>query len=176
MEVRGEVRDPIRVIRGWRGRAACRAVGITYRQLDYWARTGLVQPSVRPATGSGSNRLYSFRDVVFLKVIKRLLDAGVSLRQIRKVVDVLQRRGVKDLTEVTLLCDGSSVYECRTAGEVIDLMRGGQGVFGIAVKQSISEVMNRLSTLSCAEVPVVPPGQPAAAAPQTPVAQGADQS
>ncbi|WP_025274674.1 MerR family transcriptional regulator [Haloglycomyces albus] len=159
MEIRGEVRDPIRVIRGWRGRAACRAVGITYRQLDYWARTGLVQPSVRQATGSGSNRLYSFRDVVFLKVIKRLLDAGVSLGRIRMVVDLLHRRGVKDLSEVTLLCDGSVVHECRTAGEVIDLIKCGQGVFGISIKQSISEVMNRLSTLSCAEVPVAPPEQ-----------------
>src|SRR5690349_10922710 len=67
---------------GYRGPTACNAAGITYRQLDYWARTGLVEPTVRGATGSGSQRLYSFRDILILKVIKRLLDAGISLQQI----------------------------------------------------------------------------------------------
>ena len=71
---------------GYRGPTACNAAGITYRQLDYWARTGLVEPSVRSATGSGSQRLYSFRDILILKVIKRLLDAGISLQQIRTAV------------------------------------------------------------------------------------------
>nr|BFF25770.1 hypothetical protein GCM10025732_37350 [Glycomyces mayteni] len=117
-------------IRGWRGTAACRVVGITYRQLDYWARTGLVEPSIRAASGSGSNRLYSFRDIIVLKVIKRLLDAGVSLQNIRKAVEALRSRGVKDLAEITLMSDGSTVYECRSAGEVIDLLRGGQGSSG----------------------------------------------
>ena len=65
---------------GYRGPTACAAAGITYRQLDYWARTGLVEPSVRPAHGSGTQRLYSFRDVVVLKIVKRFLDTGVSCR------------------------------------------------------------------------------------------------
>ena len=65
---------------GYRGVTACQAVGISYRQLDYWARTSLVVPSIRDASGSGTQRLYSFRDLVVLKVVKRLLDAGVSLR------------------------------------------------------------------------------------------------
>ena len=76
---------------------ACHAVGISYRQLDYWARTGLVVPSVRDASGSGTQRLYSFRDIVVLKVVKRLLDAGVSLQNIRKAIETLRSWGVDDL-------------------------------------------------------------------------------
>ena len=97
---------------GYRGPTACNAAGITYRQLDYWARTGLVEPTVRGATGSGTQRLYSFRDILLLKVIKRLLDAGVSLQQIRTAVQHLRERGTDDLTQVTLMSDGASVYEC----------------------------------------------------------------
>src|SRR5512138_2688938 len=82
---------------GYRGVTACHAVGISYRQLDYWARTGLVVPSVRDASGSGSQRLYSFRDIVVLKVVKRLLDAGVSLQNIRKAIESLRSHGVADL-------------------------------------------------------------------------------
>ena len=118
---------------GFRGPAACSAAGITYRQLDYWARTGLVVPEVRSATGSGSQRLYSFRDVLLLKVIKRLIDAGVSLQQIRTAVEHLRARGVQDLTGVTLMSDGVSVYECTSDDEVVDLLKGGQGMFGIAL-------------------------------------------
>jgi DNA-binding transcriptional MerR regulator len=118
---------------GFRGPTACNAAGITYRQLDYWARTKLVEPTVRSAGGSGTQRLYSFKDILLLKIIKRLLDAGVSLQQIRIAVDHLRTRGTDDLTQVTLMSDGASVYECRSADEVIDLLQGGQGVFGIAV-------------------------------------------
>jgi DNA-binding transcriptional MerR regulator len=118
---------------GFRGPTACNAAGITYRQLDYWARTGLVEPTVRSATGSGTQRLYSFRDVLLLKVIKRLLDVGVSLQQIRTAVHHLRERGTDDLTQVTLMSDGASVYECTSDDEVIDLLQGGQGVFGIAI-------------------------------------------
>lgn len=118
---------------GFRGPVACRAAGITYRQLDYWARTGLVNPEIRDAGGSGTQRLYSFRDLLLLKVIKRLIDAGVSLQQIRTAIDHLRARGVRDLTQVTLMSDGVSVYECISDDEVIDLLRGGQGMFGIAL-------------------------------------------
>ncbi len=125
---------------GYRGPTACAAAGITYRQLDYWARTGLVEPSVRPAHGSGSQRLYSFRDVLVLKVVKRLLDTGVSLQQIRQAVQHLRDRGVEDLAGITLMSDGASVYECTSADEVVDLLQGGQGVFGIAVGRVWREV------------------------------------
>jgi DNA-binding transcriptional MerR regulator len=132
---------------GYRGPTACRAAGITYRQLDYWARTGLVEPSIRPATGSGTQRLYSFRDILVLKVVKRLLDTGVSLQQIRTAVSHLRERGVDDLAQITLMSDGASVYECTSADEVIDLVQGGQGVFGIAVGRVWREVEGTLAEL-----------------------------
>ena len=139
---------------GYRGPTACRAAGITSRQLDYWARPGLVEPSVRPATGSGTQRLYSFRDILVLKVVKRLLDTGVSLQQIRVAVSHLRERGVEDLAQITLMSDGASVYECTSADEVIDLVQGGQGVFGIAVGRVWREVEGSL-----AELPGERPGQ-----------------
>ncbi|MFC6152404.1 MerR family transcriptional regulator [Nocardioides yefusunii] len=132
---------------GYRGPTACSAAGITYRQLDYWARTGLVEPTVRGATGSGSQRLYSFRDILLLKVVKRLLDAGISLQQIRTAVHHLRERGTSDLTRVTLMSDGASVYECTSNDEVIDLLQGGQGVFGIAIGGVWREVEGTLSAL-----------------------------
>jgi len=132
---------------GYRGPTACSAAGITYRQLDYWARTGLVEPSVRSATGSGTQRLYGFRDILVLKVVKRLLDSGVSLQQIRIAVSHLRERGVQDLSQITLMSDGASVYECTSAEEVIDLVQGGQGVFGIAVGRVWREVEGTLAAL-----------------------------
>lgn len=125
--------SPVPSDMGYRGPVACNAAGITYRQLDYWARTGLVTPGVRGASGSGSQRLYSFRDILLLKVIKRLIDAGISLQQIRRAIDHLRARGVEDLTTVTLMSDGTSVFECNSNDEVIDLLSGGQGMFGIAL-------------------------------------------
>ncbi|MGA7688254.1 MAG: MerR family transcriptional regulator [Jiangellales bacterium] len=125
---------------GYRGPVACSAAGITYRQLDYWARTGLIEPTIRNASGSGTQRLYSFRDVLVLKVIKRLLDTGVSLQQIRTAVSHLRERGVEDLAAITLMSDGATVYECTSPDEVVDLVQGGQGVFGIAVGRVWREV------------------------------------
>jgi DNA-binding transcriptional MerR regulator len=132
---------------GYRGPTACSAAGITYRQLDYWARTGLVEPTVRGATGSGTQRLYGFRDILLLKVIKRLLDAGISLQQIRTAVAHLRARGTDDLTRVTLMSDGASVYECTSNDEVIDLLQGGQGVFGIAIGGVWREIEGSLAEL-----------------------------
>ncbi|MDP9394410.1 MAG: MerR family transcriptional regulator [Actinomycetota bacterium] len=142
---------------GYRGPTACAAAGITYRQLDYWARTGLVEPSVRPAHGSGTQRLYGFRDILVLKVVKRLLDTGVSLQNIRAAVGHLRDRGVDDLAEITLMSDGASVYECTSPDEVVDLVQGGQGVFGIAVGRVWREVEGSLAQL---------PGERADAAPE----------
>lgn len=125
---------------GYRGPAACQIAGITYRQLDYWARTDLVAPTIRSAHGSGSQRLYSFKDLLVLKVVKRLLDTGVSLQNIRVAVDHLRRRGVADLARITLFSDGTTVYECTSPEEVVDLLQGGQGVFGIAVSGAMREI------------------------------------
>jgi DNA-binding transcriptional MerR regulator len=149
---------------GYRGPTACSAAGITYRQLDYWARTTLVEPSVRAANGSGSQRLYSFRDILVLKVVKRLLDTGISLQQIRAAVQHLRDRGSADLAQVTLMSDGVSVYECTSADEVIDLLQGGQGVFGIALGRVWREVEGDLAVLPAVRaedgfVAVTPGGQ-----------------
>jgi len=133
---------------GYRGATACSAAGISYRQLDYWARTGLVEPSIRTASGSGSARLYGFRDILVLKIVKRLLDAGVSLQNIRTAVNHLRDRGVTDLERITLMSDGASIYECASPDEIIDLLAGGQGVFGIAVGKVWSEVEGSLATLA----------------------------
>lgn len=115
---------------GYRGPTACAAAGITYRQLDYWARTGLVEPSVRPAYGSGTQRLYSFRDVVLLKIVKRFLDTGVALQNIRTTVQHLRARGFTDLERMTLMSDGATVYECSSPDEVVDLLQGARECSG----------------------------------------------
>ena len=145
---------------GYRGPTACTVAGITYRQLDYWARTELVVPSVRSAAGSGSQRLYSFKDILVLKVVKRLLDTGVSLHNIRLAVEALRRRGVEDLAHITLFSDGTTVYECTSAEEVVDLLRGGQGVFGIAVSGALRELAGSLAAFpgERADVPADAPG------------------
>lgn len=136
----GDILPPLNTQTGYRGPHACKAAGITYRQLDYWARTGLVEPSIKNARGSGYHRLYSFRDILVLKIVKRLLQTGVSLQQIRIAIDALKDRGVQSLSAITLMSDGASVYECTSSDEVIDLVQGGQGVFGIAVGRVWHEV------------------------------------
>ena len=132
---------------GYRGAVAARAAGISYRQLDYWARTQLVEPTVRGAAGSGSQRLYGFRDILVLKLVKRLLDTGISLQQIRIAVNQLREAGINDLAQTTLMSDGASVYLCTSNDEVIDLVSRGQGVFGIAVGKVLREVEAELVEL-----------------------------
>jgi DNA-binding transcriptional MerR regulator len=132
---------------GYRGPTACSAAGITYRQLDYWARTGLVEPSVREASGSGTQRLYSFRDILVLKIVKKLLDAGISLQNIRTAIGSLRDRGVADLAEITLMSDGTTVYECTSNDEIVDLLQGGQAVFAIAVGRQVRDVEGTLAQL-----------------------------
>ena len=141
---------------GYRGPIACAIAGISYRQLDYWARTELVTPSIQSAAGSGSQRLYSFTDMLVLKIVKKLLDAGVSLQNIRTAVDHLRSRGIADLSSVTLMSDGASVYECTSAEDVIDLVRGGQGVFGIAIGQIWQDMAGELALLPNAGELVTP--------------------
>ncbi len=125
---------------GYRSPQVQQVTGVTYRQLDYWARTGLVAPSIRGAAGSGSQRMYAFSDIVVVKVIRRLLDAGVSLQNVRIAIECLRARDTQGLASVTLLCDGISVYECTSDDEIVDLLRGGQGVFGIAVGHTVADV------------------------------------
>lgn len=132
---------------GYRGPTACAAAGITYRQLDYWARTGLVVPTIQGAHGSGSHRLYGFRDILILRVVKRLIDTGVSLPNIRIAVEHLSAREAQFLSALTIMSDGASIYECTSEDEVIDLVRGGQGVFGIAIGSVWKEVEGNLANL-----------------------------
>lgn len=130
--------DPM-VEEGFRGPQVCKIVDITYRQLDYWASTTLVTPSINPAKGSGSQRLYSFENLVYLRLIKKLLDTGVSLQRIRRAIMGLREFGA-DLRGVTLASDGKTVYACTTAEEIFDLLRNGQGVFGIALDPVMKEL------------------------------------
>ncbi|MFI9276078.1 MerR family transcriptional regulator [Kitasatospora sp. NPDC052896] len=132
---------------GYRGPTACAAAGITYRQLDYWARTGLLEPSVRTAFPAGPQRLYSFRDILILKIVKRLLDAGVSLQNIRAAVTHLQSGELSELAGLTLMSDGATVYECTSPQQVVDLLKGGQGIFGIAVGAVWHELESTLGRL-----------------------------
>jgi DNA-binding transcriptional MerR regulator len=142
----GETRE------GYRGPTVCKIVGITYRQLDYWARTGLVVPSVQEAKGSGSQRLYSFDDLVELRVIKRLLDTGVSLQRVREAVEELRRRGHSPV-DVTLVSDGASVYMLDEERQVVDLLARGQGVFAIALGPVIAELRGDVAEFPVEEVP-----------------------
>ena len=118
---------------GYRGPQACKIVGITYRQLDYWTRTGLVTPSLQEAHGSGTQRLYSFNDLLQLKLVKSLTDAGASLQKVRQAIEYVRNNVEGDWSRVTIASDGDRVYACTSEAEVIDLLRSGQGVLGAIV-------------------------------------------
>ena len=124
---------------GYSARRSAEIVGITYRQLDYWARTELVRPSLHDAEGSGSRRLYSYRDLLELKAIKALLDAGIRLERVRKVFEFLQGTLDEDVARVNLVISGDSVLVRRGADEIIDLLRKGQGVLNILPLAGVKE-------------------------------------
>lgn len=128
---------------GFHAPAALQAAGITYRQLDYWARTGLVVPTLQPGAGSGTQRLYSAQDVALLVVVKRLLDVGVSLGAIRNVIGYL--RDIDDLTEIILFSDGTTVYE--RADKISELLRGGQALFGISLAGVVEDVQRVIGAM-----------------------------
>ncbi|MFP4311752.1 MAG: MerR family transcriptional regulator [Nitriliruptoraceae bacterium] len=148
---------------GFRGPTVCKIVGITYRQLDYWARTGLVEPSLRRAEGSGTQRLYSFDDIVRLKVVKRLLDTGVSLQKVRFAVEELRRAG-SSLAETTLISDGNTVYALDDDARLLDLLRRGQGVFALALDPVVKELKGEVTAFPSERVAAAEP----AAAPAAP--------
>ena len=134
--VQGElfVSDDMRAPRhGYRGSVASKVAGITYRQLDYWARRRILEPSITPSRGSGSRRLYSFKDVVMLAVSKRLLDAGVNLQNVTAAVVFLERRSTAQLEHVTIMCDGEHVHECTTSDQMLDLLQSGKAMFAVSV-------------------------------------------
>ncbi|NMM97958.1 MerR family transcriptional regulator [Bifidobacterium olomucense] len=121
------------ITRGYRGTVASKIAGITYRQLDYWARKQIVEPSINPSHGSGSRRLYSFKDVVILAVSKKLLDAGVNLQNVTAAIGFLTQRTTAQLADVTIMCDGQTVHECTTSEQMLELLRSGKAVFAVSV-------------------------------------------
>ncbi len=128
---------------GFSGPLVCRLTGVTYRQLDYWARTGLVTPSITPATGSGSKRAYSYGDVLEVKVIKSLIDAGVALAKARQAVECLRGALGADLASASLVLSEHGSVLAHSDGDLVDLLRGGQGVFNIV---PLGGVVAELST------------------------------
>jgi len=127
---------------GFRGPQVCTLVGITYRQLDYWARTGLLRPSIADARGSGTQRMYSYTDVLELKVIKQLLDAGISLQRARRAVQCLRAGLGADLASANLVLVGPDSVLAHGDGEVVDLLKGGQGVLNIVPLSGVVEELD----------------------------------
>ena len=119
--------------RGYRGTVASKVAGITYRQLDYWARKQIVEPSITPSHGSGSRRLYSFNDLVFRADWKSCVADRVNLQNVTAAIGFLSRRTTAQLADVTIMCDGQQVYECTTSEQMLDLLRSGKAVFGVSV-------------------------------------------
>ena len=151
------------VEQGFSGKRAAEAVGITYRQLDYWARTDLVRPSLTDASGSGSRRRYSYTDLLELKVIKTLLDAGIRLESVREVFSYLREHLGEDIASANLVINGNTPVLVRTDGELIDLLRKGQGVLNVL---PLAGVKNEV------DAAIVQLHPPAADAPSAPGAPG----
>jgi DNA-binding transcriptional MerR regulator len=115
---------------GFSGQHAAKVVGISYRQLDYWARTDLIRPSLSDAAGSGSRRRYSYQDLLELRVIKTLLDAGIRLESVREVFAYLREHVSTDIAAAHLVISGQSVVLAQ-GDELVDVLRRGQGVLNV---------------------------------------------
>jgi DNA-binding transcriptional MerR regulator len=153
---------------GFRGPQVCSIVGITYRQLDYWARTNLLKPSLADARGSGTQRVYSYTDLLKLKVIKRLLDEGLSLQKARSAIKALTETG-NDPATASLVLNGPNSLLVSSDGQILDLLRGGQGVLNIvplgAVVQELKAAILELRPPTEEAAPAEAAPAPAAAAP-----------
>jgi len=115
---------------GFSGRQTAEVVGISYRQLDYWARTDLIRPSLTDASGSGSRRRYSYQDLLELRVIKTLLDAGIKLESVREVFNYLRKHVTSDIASAHLVISGQTVVLAQ-GDELIDVVKQGQGVLNV---------------------------------------------
>lgn len=155
---------------GFRGPVVCKVVGITYRQLDYWTRTGLVKASVACAKGSGSQRLYSYTDLVELKVVKGLLDSGMTLKKARRAIEYLRDHLGEDVASAHLVVEGGRSVLARSGDQLVDLLREGQGVLnimslGTVVAELDAKILEIAPSASGADgEPAEPPGEQAAAA------------
>ncbi|MFD0704968.1 MerR family transcriptional regulator [Alloscardovia venturai] len=130
---------------GYRGVIASKVAGITYRQLDYWARKHIVEPSITPSSGSGSRRLYSFKDIVILAVAKKLLDTGVNLNNVTVALGYLEKRSVRDLENAIIMSDGINIFECTSDFEMMNLIKNGHAVFGVSVGVLWHEISDALA-------------------------------
>lgn len=129
---------------GFSSKRTAEIAGITYRQLDYWARENIVRPSLTKASGSGSRRLYSYRDLLELRVIKTLLDSGIRLEQVRKGLDYLREQLGEDVTSANLVINGSRSIVVNTGEELVDLLRDGQGVLNILPLGGVKDTVDAL--------------------------------
>ncbi|KFI46616.1 transcriptional regulator, MerR family [Bifidobacterium bohemicum DSM 22767] len=139
-------------VKGYRGVVASKIAGITYRQLDYWARKRILEPSINPSSGSGSRRLYSFKDILILAVSKRLLDTGVNLQNVTAAITFLNRQTVDALEHMTIICNGTSVRQCREDEQVLDLVEEGTAIFAVSVGKMWHEVDSALQDQPCVTV------------------------
>lgn len=144
---------------GYTGKRAAEIVGITYRQLDYWARTDLIRPSVADAAGSGSRRSYSYQDLLELKVIKTLLDAGIRLETVRGIFEYMRNELGEDVVSANLVIQGHTSVLVRSGEEIIDLIQKGQGVLNVlplaGVKQDLdASIVNLYPDGDAAEVAI----------------------
>jgi DNA-binding transcriptional MerR regulator len=143
---------------GFSGRKTAEIVGISYRQLDYWARTDLIRPSLTDASGSGSRRSYSYRDLLELKVIKRLLDGGVKLEQVRQAFHYIRDHLGEDVSSTNIVMSGTGSVVVQTDDELIDAVKQGQGVLALVlsvgpVKAELDASVHSLHGDEVAEVP-----------------------
>lgn len=144
---------------GYRSSVVSKATGLTQRRIDHWASKGFFEPSLQAAQGSGSRRLYTFKDILILQAYARLLETGVTIDKIAKAKDMLKARGVDDLSAVTLCSDGRSIFLVKSAEDIIDVLSGGQGVFAISIASIWSEVEGKLKAFkpSTIEEEKIPP-------------------
>ncbi len=127
---------------GFSSKRTAEIAGITYRQLDYWARRDIVRPSLTKASGSGSRRLYSYRDLLELRVIKTLIDSGIKLQQVRRGLDYLRDQIGEDVTTASLVISGTNSIVVNTEGELIELLQNGQGVLNVLPLGSVKDTVD----------------------------------
>lgn len=131
--------SPFSLAQSFTGKRTAEIVGITYRQLDYWARTDLVRPSITDAKGSGSRRRYSYQDLLELKVIKTLLDAGIRLEMVREAFSFLRDQLGEDIASANLVINGSNSVVAHSGEELIDILQNGQGVLNVLPLAGVKE-------------------------------------